>query len=515
MYSGSIISSLLSLYITTSPVLQTDAHQAQSPGFIRSSYGFDRKFPICNRSIQRFIGEDVKIQCKWQSEFVHETKWTLNGKEIKQSERTKTIATRDNNNVDTVEIFRIDKNDYGTYQLWISGNSTGNGVNKDSKVLFKGYDSIDGFDRKRRNRNLNVPPFFVYPLETAYAIIGRNYVINKPELKSKSNTNIHVEVILCTTALTYGNHSLFVTREYYNETIQKKQTVTTRLRLKYIVLPDKSYNIYGKGNNGTQPYPFENSEKSYLEEEIITCISCSFRQIIEVSLFAFSFIFIWKHLFVFLHRNVISTVIIFIFSLGASTEKECPSDAYDYEYDVLIVSTENDKDFVTENTIITNLEDKNYTVCFPERDFDPGIPFLDSYSEVLRSKSATKYASVELYQYLCSIVGTPEHVKTIRLMNTIRDNLSSDTTFVEITSGSFGEGLEMQGSDFDLMKIIKSIEICENPNIPFFSDKTYFAIDRDDTQPGFTQLRLLYSNDEAIFDLCIERQREFYFSSSA
>ncbi|VDI76592.1 Hypothetical predicted protein [Mytilus galloprovincialis] len=100
-------------------------------------------------------------------------------------------------------------------------------------------------------------------------------------------------------------------------------------------------------------------------------------------------------------------------------------------------------------------------------------------------------------------------------MNTIRDNLSSDTTFVEITSGSFGEGLEMQGSDFDLMKIIKSIEICEDPNMPFFSDKTYFIIDRDDTQPGFTQLRLLYSNDEAIFDLCIERQREFYFSSSA
>ncbi|CAC5387573.1 unnamed protein product [Mytilus coruscus] len=98
------------------------------------------------------------------------------------------------------------------------------------------------------------------------------------------------------------------------------------------------------------------------------------------------------------------------------------------------------------------------------------------------------------------------------MMNTIRDNLSSDISFVE---GSFGEGLEMQSSDFDLMKIIKSIEICEDPNMPFFSNKTYFAIDRDDTQPGFTQLRLLYSNDEAIFDLCIERQREFYFSSSA
>ncbi|VDI76594.1 Hypothetical predicted protein [Mytilus galloprovincialis] len=314
VFQGSIISSLLSLYITTSPVLQTDAHQTQSPGFIRSSYGFDRKLPICNRSIQRFIGEDVKIQCKWQSEFVHETKWTLNGMEIKQSERTKTIATRDNNNVDTVEIFLIDKNDYGTYQLWISGNSTGNGVNKDSKVLFKD-------------------------------MIALMVLTEKDEIK---------------------------------------QTVTTRLRLKYIVLPDESYNIYGKGNNGTQPNPFENSEKSYLEEEII---SCSFRQIIEVSLFALSSILFWKHLIFFLHRNVISTTIRFIFSLGASTEKECPSNAYDYEYDVLIVSTENDKDFVTENTIITSPEDKECAVCFPERDFDPGIPFLDSYSEVLRSSN--------------------------------------------------------------------------------------------------------------------------------
>ncbi|CAC5387568.1 unnamed protein product [Mytilus coruscus] len=101
------------------------------------------------------------------------------------------------------------------------------------------------------------------------------------------------------------------------------------------------------------------------------------------------------------------------------------------------------------------------------------------------------------------------------MMNTVRDNLSSDNTFVEITSGSFGEGLEIQGSDFDLMKIIKSIEICEDPNIPFFSDKTYFAIDRADTQLGFAQLRLLYSNDKAIFDLCRDGQREFYFSSTA
>lgn len=175
--------------------------------------------------------------------------------------------------------------------------------------------------------------------------------------------------------------------EYYNETTQNKQNVTTRLRLKYIVLPAKSYNTYDKDNNETQPYPFENTEKSYLEREFI---SCSVRKIIEVLLLVFSSFFIWKRieLFIyFLHTTVVSTISKFIIRQEHIPGEECPSYAYDYEYHVLIVSTENDKDFITKNTIITRLENKLYKVYFPERDFDPRIPFLNSYFKALRIRN--------------------------------------------------------------------------------------------------------------------------------
>ncbi|CAC5387570.1 unnamed protein product [Mytilus coruscus] len=173
------------------------------------------------------------MQCKWQSEFVNETKWTLNGKEVNQSERTKTTATRGNYNVDTVEIFLIDKNDYGTYQFWISGNSTRNVVRKDSKIMFKDMIALMVLTEKDEIVNhLNVP-------------VGNVLILDY-----QINFSFKTKVVGC---------------KYKEET-----------------------------------------------------------------------------------TTVISTIIRFIIRLEDSTGDECPSDAYDYEYDVLIVSTENDKDFITE-----------------------------------------------------------------------------------------------------------------------------------------------------------------------
>ncbi|CAC5414219.1 unnamed protein product [Mytilus coruscus] len=70
----------------------------------------------------------------------------------------------------------------------------------------------------------------------------------------------------------------------------------------------------------------------------------------------------------------------------------------------------------------------------------------------------TQNASVSLYRFLCqNIVGTEEQVKSLRIMNNVRDNLASHN-FTEITSGSFGEGIDMRGSDLDIMYVIKYAE---------------------------------------------------------
>ncbi|XP_071147126.1 cyclic GMP-AMP synthase-like receptor 2 [Mytilus edulis] len=123
--------------------------------------------------------------------------------------------------------------------------------------------------------------------------------------------------------------------------------------------------------------------------------------------------------------------------------------------------------------------------------------------------------SLALYRYLChNIVGTEDHVNTIRLMNTVRDNFSSSKSFTWITSGSFGEGLEMRGSDLDIMQLIKSIKVNADQQPDFGTSITYLSMDTDDVKPGFTQLRLEYSRSQFILECCEEHNGKHYFSSA-
>ncbi|XP_071147332.1 uncharacterized protein [Mytilus edulis] len=123
--------------------------------------------------------------------------------------------------------------------------------------------------------------------------------------------------------------------------------------------------------------------------------------------------------------------------------------------------------------------------------------------------------SLALYNYLCqNIVGTEEHVKTVRLMNTVRDNLSSSKSFTCITSGSYGEGLEMRGSDLDIMQVIKYIKVNADKQPDFDPSITYLSMDTDDVKPGFTQLRLEYSRNQYNLECCEEHNGKRYFSSA-
>ncbi|XP_071124303.1 uncharacterized protein [Mytilus edulis] len=128
--------------------------------------------------------------------------------------------------------------------------------------------------------------------------------------------------------------------------------------------------------------------------------------------------------------------------------------------------------------------------------------------------SAIKNASIALYHYLCqNIVGTEEHVKTLRLMNNVRDNLQSNNMLTLITSGSFGEGLQMRGSDLDIMAVWNQINICEDTPIYFNAEKVYFTMEMEDTQPGFTKLRLVHGYVPSILTYCDEIDRGYYFSN--
>lgn len=112
------------------------------------------------------------------------------------------------------------------------------------------------------------------------------------------------------------------------------------------------------------------------------------------------------------------------------------------------------------------------------------------------------------------IVGTEEHVKPVRMMNAVKDNFQNNKDWTVITSGSFKERLQMRGTALDIMMAIKYIEVCEDTNIHFNPDAIYFAIDTQDTQPGFTTLRVLHCNDQSFLKECEKIGVENFFVNS-
>ncbi|CAG2241500.1 unnamed protein product [Mytilus edulis] len=132
----------------------------------------------------------------------------------------------------------------------------------------------------------------------------------------------------------------------------------------------------------------------------------------------------------------------------------------------------------------------------------------------LEEERNTSYNKRTVSLYVTEYKRTEDHVKTIRFMNAVRDNLSSDEDTTIITSGSYGEGLEMRGSDLDIMFVDKRIKVDEdvkprlNPNVPIITMKT------DDVKPGYTQLEVEYNRDQYFSKCCEELNGKHYISST-
>lgn len=102
---------------------------------------------------------------------------------------------------------------------------------------------------------------------------------------------------------------------------------------------------------------------------------------------------------------------------------------------------------------------------------------------------ADKTESLHFYHYLCQKFGSEKEVKVRRLTFMAADTSSP----IQISSGSKGEGLNLKGSDVDLMFVRPSYKVYEYEKEIVQSDKTVLVMDTADTQPCFTRLRL-YSN---------------------
>ncbi|CAG2234229.1 unnamed protein product [Mytilus edulis] len=69
---------------------------------------------------------------------------------------------------------------------------------------------------------------------------------------------------------------------------------------------------------------------------------------------------------------------------------------------------------------------------------------------------------LDFYKYLCQKIGYEDEVKVRRLTYIIDDLGIPSTTATQITSGSKGEGLQLKGSDLDLMFIDPAFKVYES-----------------------------------------------------
>ncbi|XP_063447770.1 uncharacterized protein LOC134727322 [Mytilus trossulus] len=107
--------------------------------------------------------------------------------------------------------------------------------------------------------------------------------------------------------------------------------------------------------------------------------------------------------------------------------------------------------------------------------------------------SHSKTDSLNFYKYLCQKIGSRAIVKGRRLIYISRDLGSSDTFTPHIASGSKGEGLDLKGSDFDVM-IISPLYVVYKSDKDVVQDwRTVLLMDTEDSPPCFTQLQL-YTN---------------------
>ncbi|CAC5406183.1 unnamed protein product [Mytilus coruscus] len=122
--------------------------------------------------------------------------------------------------------------------------------------------------------------------------------------------------------------------------------------------------------------------------------------------------------------------------------------------------------------------------------------------------------SIALYRYLCqNITGSEDYVKRIRFMNAVKDTMSTTQKIPTITSGSFGEGLEMRGSDLDIMCVRKDVEVYENVKPRFNPNISYLSMERDDVKPGFTQLRIDDRRSQNVLQSCKEHNVKLKFET--
>ncbi|XP_063409118.1 uncharacterized protein LOC134692590 [Mytilus trossulus] len=114
----------------------------------------------------------------------------------------------------------------------------------------------------------------------------------------------------------------------------------------------------------------------------------------------------------------------------------------------------------------------------------------------MATMSIGKKESFNFYKYICQKIGTEEAVRFRRLAFTVRDIGQRGTIII---SGSKGEGLNLNGSDLDVMIIDTTFKVYRSKtDVPSQCFPSPLIMNTEETHPCFTQLWMLNKNQTTI-----------------
>ncbi|CAG2240089.1 unnamed protein product [Mytilus edulis] len=123
----------------------------------------------------------------------------------------------------------------------------------------------------------------------------------------------------------------------------------------------------------------------------------------------------------------------------------------------------------------TRLSEQQYTQYYPET-----ITRLTDYLDNNTVLSRSHYKGNRLSRQQYSTIQKP-------LQGDLKGQLKD---IPQITSGSKGEGVDIKGSDFDIMYIDQDFVVYESENDAVHDSRKVFVMDNEDTQPCYTYLQL-------------------------
>ncbi|CAC5425472.1 unnamed protein product [Mytilus coruscus] len=138
---------------------------------------------------------------------------------------------------------------------------------------------------------------------------------------------------------------------------------------------------------------------------------------------------------------------------------------------------------------------------YPDKTSDEYLEYLQYSTDYIQDYvtwSGNNLTERNLYEHLVNTAGTEIDMRKRQQLFLTHDMIQNEimlklgSKLTEITAGSLAEGLDIPGSDIDIMYVIKDVDVIRDVNnIIYPVQRTTLVMETDYEYPGFTRLRLL------------------------